>query len=150
MFKCKFTIDNEPYEVEIKAITGPIASVIVNGEEQTVSIDECDQLDGRAEPPAAQAQRAAPRPSVPPPPANKPSMPPAGGDNLIRTPMPGVIIEIAISVGQQIKQGETVVKLESMKMENRIVAPKDGIVKEILIKEGQDIAEHVAIVEYEE
>jgi hypothetical protein len=45
MFKCKFTIEKESYEVEIKAITGPMASVVVNGEEYQVTIEDDGQLN---------------------------------------------------------------------------------------------------------
>jgi biotin carboxyl carrier protein len=52
-------------------------------------------------------------------------------------------------VGQTIRAGDTVIILESMKMENNIVAPKDGVIKKILVKDGQDIPEHEVIMEYE-
>jgi biotin carboxyl carrier protein len=75
--------------------------------------------------------------------------PPANGDNTIRVPMPGVVVRIEVEVGQEIHAGDTVLILESMKMENNIVAPKDGIIQKILVKDGQDIPEHEAVMEYE-
>jgi biotin carboxyl carrier protein len=63
--------------------------------------------------------------------------------------MPGVVVRIKVEVGQTISAGDTVMILESMKMENNIVAPKDGVIQKILVKEGQDIPEHEVIMEYE-
>jgi biotin carboxyl carrier protein len=147
MFKCKFTIEKEPYEVEIKAVTGPMASVVVNGEEYQVQIEDDGQSDisdpGTNFPvPASRAIAPVQSPASPPSPATN-------GDDAIRVPMPGVVVRIKVEVGQTIRAGDTVIILESMKMENNIVAPKDGVIKKILVKDGQDIPEHEVIIEYE-
>lgn len=53
----------------------------------------------------------------------------------ITAPMPGNIIEIMVKVGDTVSEGDEVIILEAMKMENPIFAPADGTVKEIKIKE---------------
>ena len=144
MFKCKLKIDNKPYEVEIKAITGAMASVVVNDAEYQVQIEEDGQLN-------LSETVANPHVVIPPlgtPVASTGSLPPADGDHTIRVPMPGVVVRVKVEEGQQVRAGETVMILESMKMENNIVAPKDGIIQKILVKEGQDIPEHATIMEY--
>jgi biotin carboxyl carrier protein len=58
----------------------------------------------------------------------------------IRAPLPGKVVSIKCSVGDSVKAGDTVLVLESMKMENAIMAPKSGRVKEIPVAEGANVA----------
>jgi biotin carboxyl carrier protein len=58
----------------------------------------------------------------------------------IRAPLPGKVVSIKCSVGDSVKAGDTVLVLESMKMENAIMAPKPGRVKEIPVAEGANVA----------
>ena len=53
--------------------------------------------------------------------------------------MPGKILRVLVSEGQQVKTGQGLVVLEAMKMENEIPAPKDGVVKKIYVKEGDTV-----------
>ena len=53
--------------------------------------------------------------------------------------MPGKIIEIKVSVGQEVKAGDTILILEAMKMQNEIAAPSDGTVKSISVSAGQSV-----------
>ncbi len=54
----------------------------------------------------------------------------------IECPMPGKILSISVSVGQQVSAGQCLMVLEAMKMENEMVAPRDGTVKQILVSQG--------------
>jgi biotin carboxyl carrier protein len=58
----------------------------------------------------------------------------------ILAPLPGKVVSIKCSVGGNVKAGDTVLVLESMKMENAIMAPKSGRVKEIHVAEGANVA----------
>jgi len=58
----------------------------------------------------------------------------------IRAPLPGKVLSIKCKVGSNVKAGETVLILESMKMENSITAPKSGKVKEVPVTEGATVA----------
>jgi biotin carboxyl carrier protein len=58
----------------------------------------------------------------------------------IRAPLPGKVVSVKCSVGDSVKAGDTVLVLESMKMENAIMAPKSGRVKEIPVAEGANVA----------
>ena len=53
--------------------------------------------------------------------------------NEIKAPMPGIILSILIKEGQKVKEGDTLLILEAMKMENTITSPKDAIIKSITI-----------------
>jgi biotin carboxyl carrier protein len=60
--------------------------------------------------------------------------------------MPGLIIEIMVEVGDRVKAGETVVRIEAMKMENDIVSPADGVVTEVRTTKGKEVRENEILV----
>lgn len=55
----------------------------------------------------------------------------------VTAPMSGKIVNVFVSEGEKVEDGQTVLVLEAMKMENDVVAPQDGTVEKILVKEGQ-------------
>jgi len=57
--------------------------------------------------------------------------------NEIEAPLPGKIVAVTVKEGQSVNKGETLMVIESMKMENRIISPKDGIVSKVYVREGQ-------------
>ena len=58
----------------------------------------------------------------------------------IRAPLPGKVVSIKCVVGDNVKAGDTLLILESMKMENAIMAPKSGKIKEVPVSEGTTVA----------
>jgi biotin carboxyl carrier protein len=69
---------------------------------------------------------------------------------IVEAPLTGKIIKIEVKVGDKIKEGDTVVILESMKMENPIAAPVDGTVAKINVTENQAVktGDALAVIEY--
>jgi propionyl-CoA carboxylase alpha chain len=67
----------------------------------------------------------------------------------LRCPMPGLVIAIAVAVGQEVKAGETLAIVEAMKMENVLRAERDGVVKTIHAKKGDSLAVDAVILEFE-
>ncbi|CAI8027970.1 Glutaconyl-CoA decarboxylase subunit gamma, partial [Geodia barretti] len=59
----------------------------------------------------------------------------------VEAPITGVIVEISVSVGEEVSDGDLLVVIESMKMENEILSEYDGTVKEILIRQNQNISQ---------
>ena len=70
------------------------------------------------------------------------------GKNLV-CPMPGLVVLIAVAVGQEVKAGETLAIVEAMKMENVLRAERDGVVKAIFAKKGDSLAVDAVILEFE-
>jgi propionyl-CoA carboxylase alpha chain len=64
-------------------------------------------------------------------------------------PMPGLVVSIAVAVGQEVKAGETLAVVEAMKMENVLRAERDGVVKAIFAKKGDSLAVDAVILEFE-
>lgn len=113
--------------------------VVVNGSEYNVEIEE---LGGAA--PSNQA-KPAPAPSKPvpsaAPAAAKPASPKPANDQAaaagsVRAPMPGTVLQVGVSKGDQVTKGQMLLVLEAMKMENEILAPGDGVVEDVLVTQG--------------
>lgn len=112
--KYKITLGNRTYEVEVE-------------EEQAMLISEYEAF---APTPAAPAPAVAATPVTAAPAAL------AAGE-AVRSPMPGNILKICVSQGQKVSEGEVLMILEAMKMENEIVASKSGTISQIAVAKGQ-------------
>lgn len=66
----------------------------------------------------------------------------------IKAPMPGAIIEIKVTAGQEVKKGDPIIILEAMKMENVIKSPADGIISQILVEKGDSVEKNQALVHF--
>ena len=66
----------------------------------------------------------------------------------VRSPMPGLVVSIAVAEGQEVKVGDTLAVIEAMKMENIIRAERDGIIKKIYVKPGDSVAVDAVIMEF--
>jgi biotin carboxyl carrier protein len=62
-----------------------------------------------------------------------------GGTNEVHSPMPGLIVQVTVGIGDSVQEGQTVVILESMKMQNELKAPRSGIIENIHIQQGQTV-----------
>ena len=69
--------------------------------------------------------------------------------NSIKAPMPGLILEINVEVGQEVKENDPLLILEAMKMENIITSPRDGIIKSIDVKKGDAVEKNQLLINFE-
>jgi propionyl-CoA carboxylase alpha chain len=69
-------------------------------------------------------------------------------EKAVRCPMPGLVVSLAVSEGQEVKAGETLAVIEAMKMENILRAERDGTIKKIRIKPGDSVAVDAVIMEF--
>jgi biotin carboxyl carrier protein len=67
----------------------------------------------------------------------------------VKSPLPGSVIKVYVTVGQSIKRGDTLLTLESMKMENNILSEKSGVIKAIHVVAGQTVMQEDALVDME-
>ncbi len=61
------------------------------------------------------------------------------GELQIKSPMPGLVVAIPVAEGQTVQQGETLLVLESMKMQNELKAPRDGVINRVWVQPGQSV-----------
>lgn len=73
----------------------------------------------------------------------------APNPNNIKSYIPGTIIELNVKPGQKVKQGELLLRLEAMKMQNRIDMPFDGIIKAVNVNVGEKIPKNFLMIEIE-
>lgn len=120
-------VDGEYFEVEVEQVGGAVPT-----------ITSITPMPAAAPPllprPAAPAAAPASAPAAP-----KPAAAPVEGGMPILAPMPGMIIRYEVAVGATVKEGDVVLILEAMKMENSISAPCDGTVKQIGFKDGDTV-----------
>ncbi len=140
MKEYKYTINGKKYEVAIGTVEDNIANIIVNGEEYKV------EMEKEAEP---EKKKVVVRPAAPAPTQSAPAQSAAGNvntKNAIKAPLPGVVTEIKVAVGDAVKAGDTVVVLEAMKMANNLSAEKGGKVTAILVQPGESVMEDTPLV----
>lgn len=69
--------------------------------------------------------------------------------NEIKAPMPGLILDINVKIGQEVGENEPLLILEAMKMENVIVSPRAGIIKSVAVEKGNAVEKNHLLIEFE-
>ena len=120
--KYKVTLNGRTYEVEVEA-------------GKAMLLDEYEAI---APAPAAAPVAAAPAAAAPA--AAAPAAPAVtGAGDPINAPMPGTILKVNVKAGDAVKEGQVLVVLEAMKMENEILAPKNGTVTQVVVAKGASV-----------
>ncbi len=111
--------------------------ITVNGTAYDVAVEEL----GAGTVPAAAPVAAAPVAAAPaaPAPAAAPAASGSAGSVVVTSPMPGKILGVKANVGAAVKQGDVILVLEAMKMENEVVAPQDGTIASINVSTGDAV-----------
>jgi glutaconyl-CoA/methylmalonyl-CoA decarboxylase subunit gamma len=142
MKKFNFKINNHSYAVDIVDADNNLATVDVNGILYEVEVEQD----------LKPAKSKLPRKDFVP---SADFLPPAktytaeNSSGIIRSPLPGKVIDIAVNVGDKITIGQTVICIEAMKMENNIRTDRDGIVKRIRTQQGDVVIEGELLMEIE-
>lgn len=155
MGKYNFRINGHDYQVDVNSVEGGIADVTVNGTDYKVELADAVPA------PAQQAARPAPQATSTAAPAPQTTAPatqadqtaqtatasaPQGKGEVVTAPLPGVILDIKVKVGDVVKSGQTVAVLEAMKMENEIEATASGTVTAVNAGKGDSVLEGAAII----
>ena len=141
MKEYKYKINGNDYAVAINEVCDTAAKVTVNGAEYTVEWEKPVE-----EKPVVKVQPVAAKPAAAPAAAAKLATTAAVNGYAIKTPLPGVIIDVKVNVGETVAKGQTVVVLEAMKMENNINADRDGKVTAIQVAKGDTVADGAVLV----
>ena len=153
MGKYNFRINGHGYQVDVNSVEGGIADVTVNGTDYKVELADAVPA------PAQQAVRPAPQATFTAAPAPQATAPaaqtaaqtatasaPQGKGEVVTAPLPGVILDIKVKVGDAVKAGQTVAVLEAMKMENEIESTASGTVTAVNAGKGDSVLEGAAII----
>ena len=121
--KYKVTLNGRTYEVEVEA-------------GKAMCVAEYEAFVPAAPAPVAAPVAAAPVAAAP---AAAPAAAAPVAGEAVTAPMPGNILKVAVTAGQAVKEGDLLVVLEAMKMENEIFAPKAGTVAQVLVSKGSTV-----------
>lgn len=154
MGKYNFRINGHDYQVDVNSVEGGIADVTVNGTDYKVELaDAVPAPAQQAVRPAPQtvstgAPAVTPQATAPAPQAAQTATPtvPQGKGEVVTAPLPGVILDIKVKVGDAVKAGQTVAVLEAMKMENEIESTASGTVTAVNAGKGDSVLEGAAII----
>ena len=140
------SVDGKIYEVDFESVSGqPVYSLIVNGkshESYVAQVDDIWQvlLRGRLYPVSVEDER------------EKRLRAAAGsgiaetGEFHLKAPMPGLVVTIPVTEGQEVKKGQVLLILESMKMQNELKSPRDGKVHRIKVKTGESVEQRQTLL----
>jgi biotin carboxyl carrier protein len=140
------SIDGKTYEVDFESVSGqPVYSLIVDGRSHEAYVQENDNvwqvlLRGRLYPVTVEDER------------EKRLRAAAGGgvaetgEFHLKAPMPGLVVSIPVAEGQEVKKGQVLLILESMKMQNELKSPRDGIVNRIKVKAGESVEQKQSLL----
>lgn len=144
MKKYSFTINGNEYEVAVKNVDDNVAEVEVNGSKYSVEFDRA--IETTKTPKLVRNQVV---PSTDITPSEQKTSSPAGpkGAGFVKSPLPGTILDVHVTVGDTVKSGDKLITLEAMKMENIINSDKSGKVVSINAIKGASVMEGDILVE---
>ncbi len=140
------SVNDKIYLVDFESVSGqPVYSLIVDGRSHEGYVQEVDNdwqvlLRGRlysikVEDEREKRLRAAAGGGVA-----------ETGEYHLKAPMPGLVVAISVEEGQEVKKGQVLLILESMKMQNELKAPRDGVINRIKIKAGESVEQKQAML----
>ena len=132
----KYTINGNVYKVHINSVVDDIAELEVNGTPYQVKMEKPakKQMVTLKRPTTASGDPVVSRPAA------------STTQGAVKTPLPGVILQVKCNVGDTVKRGQTLIILEAMKMENNINADRDGKIIEIKVHKGDSVLEGADLV----
>ena len=150
-----FKINGAEYKCAVEEIEAGLTEVTVNGKKYTVETEKPvapvkaapKAAPAAAAPAAAAAPKAAPAPAAAAPKAAAPAPKAAAAAGAqVKSPLPGSVVKVCVNEGQDVKKGDTLLILESMKMENPILAEQDGKVAQVAVAAGQTVMQDDLLV----
>ncbi len=139
MKKYKFNISGNVYEVHIKDIEDNVAKLEVNGTAYNVNIEE--------EIKTSKTPKLIRKPVEKKPGEGFIHKSPSSGGYQVTAPLPGTILKINVKVGDSVTEGQNLVVMEAMKMENQILSQKSGVVSAIKVGTGDTVMQDDVLIE---
>ena len=132
----KYTITGNVYEVAIDSIDDTNAKVEVNGNLYDVKIEKSEKENSKS---IKSVEKSSSGESTSNSEQNS-------CFSILKSPLPGIILDITCSVGDTVKRGQRILVLEAMKMENAINSDRDGVIKEIKVSKSETVLEGADLV----
>ena len=148
MNKYQYKVQGVDYNVEIEEVSGNLAKVNVNGIPFEVELQQPINAAQAITRPKVSAPKSAPAaaPAAAPSVAAPAAAPVAGNGTSAKSPLPGTITAVNVKVGDKVNNGDTVVVLEAMKMQNNIEAETTGTITSVAVSAGDSVMEGSVLV----
>ena len=137
----KFKINGNDYQVSVEESDNNMLNVNVNGVDYRVEAENVAVKRAPVARPRPKAIMQAEAPVASGSTANVDAASAGGAEKPIKTPLPGVVLDVFVKEGDAVKAGQKILLLEAMKMENNIESDKDGVVKAVRVKKGDSVQE---------
>lgn len=146
MNKYQYKVQGVDYDVEIEEVEGNLAKVKVNGISFEVELQQpINPAHAITKPKVVVPPTTAPKPAI-----TQPTQPAAtaapGTGTPVKSPLPGTITSLCVKVGDKVNEGDTVLVLEAMKMQNNIEAECSGTITSILVNPGDSVMEGALLI----
>lgn len=135
MKEYKYIINGNEYAVSVGERIDGVTAITVNGENYDVKLVPEPTVEKK-------------RPVVKPVVSTAKSDDKDDLQDALLSPLPGTIVEIKAKPGDSVKEGDSLIVLEAMKMDNNLTAERDGVVKAILVQEGEAVKENTPLVTF--
>lgn len=141
----RLLVNGQPRDVDFRSLDAALFSMIMQGKSYELVIDESDDrlqismhghlLEGQVLDERAQLLLT-----------RRAGATAGSGEVSIKSPMPGLVVAIPVNEGDTVKQGQTILILESMKMQNELKAPREGVVQRISVQAGQSVEQNKLLI----
>jgi biotin carboxyl carrier protein len=140
------SVNGKTYQIDFGAVSGqPVYSVLLDGKSHEAYVRENEEfwqvlLRGRLYPAKVEDER------------EKRLRAAAGGgvadsgEFNLKAPMPGLVVAVPVSEGEEVKKGQVLIILESMKMQNELKSPRDGVINRVKVKAGESVEQKQALL----
>jgi biotin carboxyl carrier protein len=140
------SVNGKTYQIDFVAVSGqPVYSVLLDGKSHEAYVRENEEfwqvlLRGRLYPAKVEDER------------EKRLRAAAGGgvadsgEFNLKAPMPGLVVAVPVSEGEEVKKGQVLIILESMKMQNELKSPRDGVINRVKVKAGESVEQKQALL----
>lgn len=135
MKKLRVTVNGVTYDVEVE---------LLEDDEEVDSYGfAATNIQNIAPPPTAPSSGSAPAPAAP-----RPSPATGGDSNVLTSPIPGVIKEVKVKVGDAVQENDPLVVIEAMKMDTIISSPVEGKIKEVQVQAGENVQQGQTLITF--
>lgn len=142
MSSYRVDVKGASYTVQVKERRGAVLTLEINGTTHSITLDPSPRSHSQTPISISPIAFRGPGSST-----SKSAS--SGGPSEIRAPLPGIVSDVKVSAGDEVKSGATLLVIDAMKMENPIKAPRDVRIKGVQVSKGQEVSHGALLISFE-